>query len=674
MFRLNWHNKLILFAIVVAIIPIAVSGYYMLRSTKDELKSSTNYELISTAEQLSQEINTFYTNRWLAPLLLIRSGLESEELGAEEKAAFLSAGIKNIEDIVALALVFEISPNEYVTAIETRKESFAEKINQTGLNVTEILRPSQTEMQALSQKNLTIGTPRYYPALDEWIVTMQLPVHIAGAPSAVLYAQIEMNRMRERVQNQPLSKNSRIMMIDERGIEIFDTEKKDLSQSKVVQDATDMLRAGSRAQGVTSYVRPTGEKIVGCYAFPLDLRWAIIAEINEEQAYVAVSKMLNTLTWWTLFGLAIAIIGALIFSGQISKPILKMSKTAEVISSGQFDVKVEYHAKDEIGILGESLVNMGRALKANFEQIENQNRELEEYSKNLEEKVNQRTAELKEKNIALEETLTKLKETQDQLIVHAKLASLGALTAGIAHEIKNPLNFVTNFSSLSVGLVDELVEELDGKHVQMESESRENVQDILGNLKMNVTKINEHGKRADRIVHSMLQHSRGADSEFQKIDLNAFIEEYVTFAWESMRAKDPAFSIRIEKNFDKAIGEVNVRPPSMSQVILNMLNNAIYATTEKKKQETDDYKPTLTVTTADMGDKFAIRLRDNGTGIPQKDIDKIFEPFFTTKPAGDGTGLGLSLSYDIVVSMHKGELRVESKENEYTEFIIILPK
>lgn len=674
MLRLNWHNKLILFAVMVAIIPIAISGFNMITSTKDELKSSTNYELMTTAGQLAQDVNTFYANRWLAPLLLIRSGLESEELGAEEKAAFLSAGIKSIEDIVSLALVFEVRPGESVIAIETQKETFVQRLQAKSINVADILKPSFQEMASLRKEKMSLGYPRYVAPLDVWLATMQLPVTIPGAPTATLVAQIDMNRMRERVQSQHISKNGRILLIDNTGREIFNVEHKDLKYLKVVQDATEMLQTGSRAQGVTSYVLPTGEKVVGCYAFPLDLYWAIIAEINEQEAYVAVGKMLNSLSLWVVLGILLAVSGAFLFSRQISRPILKMSKAAEEISSGRFDVTVEYQAKDEIGVLGKSLENMGQSLKENFEKIEKQNKELEEYSKGLEEKVNQRTAELQEKNIALETTLTKLKETQDQLIVHEKLASLGALTAGIAHEIKNPLNFINNFSILSADLVNELHEELDKQKEAMKTEDVENVQDILGSLKMNVTKISEHGKRADRIVHSMLQHSRGNTGEFQMTDLNNFIDEYANFACESMRAKDTKFGLKVDLDFDANVGKVNINPSSLSQVLLNIINNAVYATREKKLKLGDGYVPTLTITTKDLGDKVQVTLRDNGPGIPRKHVEKIFEPFFTTKPTGEGTGLGLSLSYDIIVRMHKGEFKVNTQEDQFTEFTIVLLK
>ncbi len=196
MLRLNWHNKLILFAVMVAIIPIAISGFNMITSTKDELKSSTNYELMTTAGQLAQDVNTFYANRWLAPLLLIRSGLESEELGAEEKAAFLSAGIKSIEDIVSLALVFEVRPGESVIAIETQKETFVQRLQAKSINVADILKPSFQEMASLRKEKMSLGYPRYVAPLDVWLATMQLPVTIPGAPTATLVAQIDMNRMR----------------------------------------------------------------------------------------------------------------------------------------------------------------------------------------------------------------------------------------------------------------------------------------------------------------------------------------------------------------------------------------------------------------------------------------------------------------------------------------------
>ena len=288
--------------------------------------------------------------------------------------------------------------------------------------------------------------------------------------------------------------------------------------------------------------------------------------------------------------------------------------------------------------------------------------------------VEARTTDLKKEKENVERTLSELKEAQRQLVLSEKMASLGQLTAGIAHEIKNPLNFVNNFSALSDELMKELQEELAKKKDAFDPLSRANIEDILANLRQNVTKINEHGKRADSIVRGMLLHSRGKTGERQPTDLNALLAEYTNLAYHGMRAQDSSFNIRIETKFDDTIGSVSIVPQDLSRVFLNIINNGCYSANDKKKHAPPGFAPTISVTSKNLGDKFEVRIRDNGSGVPQSVIDKIFNPFFTTKPAGAGTGLGLSLSYDIVTQEHKGEIRVETKEGEYAEFIITIPK
>ncbi len=646
----------------------------MIGITQDELKSQINTELILTTAQLAQEINIFYTNNWLSPLLLIRSGVENQALGANEKASFLSAGIENIEDIVSLTLFFEVRPGVQVQAVQTYKESFKARLDTSSLQASQILDVSFEELADLKQRNKSLGEPAYVPELDAWLMTMTVPVHVAGAPSAILAARITLTSLRERVQNHPFNKNGRIFLIDVHGQEIFGADRRDLSSLKLVQDAMELLRTRSRAQGVTNYETPNGEKVLGSYAFPLNLEWVVLAETAEAKAYLAVTRMRRTLIFWMLIGLALAVAGVVPFSRQISRPILKISKAAEQISSGNFNVEVDYQAKDEIGRLGQTLVGMSRSLQESFAKIEKQNKELEEYSKTLEEKVGKRTHELKEKNLELESTLQQLQQTQKQLIVQEKLASLGALTAGIAHEIKNPLNFVNNFAALSVELADELQAEISQRQERFKEDDLENVTGVLQNLKMNAAKIAEHGKRADNIVRGMLQHSRGESGEMQMTDLNKLLEDDLSLAYQGMRAQDPTFNIKIEKQLDRNIGAVKLNPQAFNRVIINICNNGFYATREKKQKADNDYLPTLTFTTANRGDQVEIKIRDNGTGIPSHVVDKIFNPFFTTKPAGMGTGLGLSISNDIVAQMHKGELKVRTEPGSYTEFIILLPK
>jgi signal transduction histidine kinase len=267
----------------------------------------------------------------------------------------------------------------------------------------------------------------------------------------------------------------------------------------------------------------------------------------------------------------------------------------------------------------------------------------------------------------LQEKNEEIVRTQEQLVTQQKLASLGALTAGIAHEIKNPLNFVNNFSEISRELLDEI-------KFNLQNGNKEEVIENFEDLKQNLEKINHHGKRADSIVKGMLLHSRGSSGEKAFIDLNDLVEQDIHLAYHGLRAQDKDFNIAIEKEFDRSVEKINVVPQDISRVILNLVNNACYAANQKKRKGENNFSPVLKVSTKNLHEKVEIRIRDNGCGIPRSVRKNIFNPFFTTKPAGEGTGLGLSISYDIIVKQHKGEIKFESEEGNYTEFIITLPK
>ena len=274
-------------------------------------------------------------------------------------------------------------------------------------------------------------------------------------------------------------------------------------------------------------------------------------------------------------------------------------------------------------------------------------------------------------NSKIEKAYKELKSTQAQLIQSEKMASLGELTAGIAHEIQNPLNFVNNFSEVNKELLEELKDEADKGNI-------DEIKAIANDVIVNQEKINHHGKRADAIVKGMLQHSRAGTGHKELTDINALANEHLRLSYHAFRAKDKSFdavpvTIGMQTDFDESIGKINIIPQDIGRVLLNLYNNAFYAVDEKRKQQAEDYEPTITVTTKKINDIVELTVKDNGNGIPQKVIDKIFQPFFTTKPTGQGTGLGLSLSYDIVKA-HRGEIKVTTKENEGTEFIIQLPK
>ena len=292
------------------------------------------------------------------------------------------------------------------------------------------------------------------------------------------------------------------------------------------------------------------------------------------------------------------------------------------------------------------------------------------------EELEQKRKSVEETNNALQQSLDDLKAAQTQLVQAEKMASLGELTAGIAHEIQNPLNFVNNFSEVSKELLDEMKEEI-------EKGNYDEAKDIANDVIQNLEKISLHGKRADGIVKGMLQHSRTSSGQKELTDINALADEYFRLAFHGLRAKDKTFNAAMKTDYDESIGLIKIIPQDIGRVILNLITNAFYVVTEKKKQLPEGYEPVVSVSTKKEMNKVIVKVTDNGNGIPQKILDKIFQPFFTTKPTGQGTGLGLSLAFDIVTKGHGGELKVETKQGEGlsdeasakagTTFIIELP-
>jgi GAF domain-containing protein len=273
----------------------------------------------------------------------------------------------------------------------------------------------------------------------------------------------------------------------------------------------------------------------------------------------------------------------------------------------------------------------------------------------------------------LAKSLEDLRTTQDRLVQTQKLASLGQLTAGIAHEIKNPLNFVNNFSGVSTELIDELQDALKG--LPIDQKARAEITELSDTLRGNLDKVVQHGKRADAIVKNMLLHSREGSGEHRPVDINAIVEESLNLAYHGARAERQGFNITLERSLDPTAGEVDVFPQDITRVLLNLISNGFYAATKRKTQaDHDGYEPTLSASTCSLGDQVEIRIRDNGTGIPPEVKEKMFNPFFTTKPAGEGTGLGLSISHDIIVKQHGGSIDVDTKPGAYTEFRIVLPR
>jgi signal transduction histidine kinase len=297
-------------------------------------------------------------------------------------------------------------------------------------------------------------------------------------------------------------------------------------------------------------------------------------------------------------------------------------------------------------------------------------------------KAQQDLIEIQEARKNAEKALAELKATQSQLIHAEKMASLGELTAGIAHEIQNPLNFVNNFSEVSIELIDELKQELSvishpssviGQQPVPGRNDEGAANEIIEDIRLNLEKILHHGRRADGIVKGMLQHSRTSNGQKTLTDINALADEYLRLSYHGLRAKDKSFNADFKLEADENLPKVNIIPQDIGRVLLNLINNAFYAVSEKSKLNRDGYRPEVIVSTKRLNDNIEIRVNDNGNGIPDTVKDKIFQPFFTTKPTGEGTGLGLSMSYDIITKGHGGKIDVESEPEKGTEFIIIIP-
>jgi signal transduction histidine kinase len=404
-----------------------------------------------------------------------------------------------------------------------------------------------------------------------------------------------------------------------------------------------------------------------------ELPWSIVVFQSQAELKQALRRSIFRFALiGTLLLLAVGIF-AYLLAKSITTPIRGLVSSMHKVKGTEVaGIQAPVTGIAETRMMGEIFNKMLASISEAVAEKEKYYRQLEEINQTLEQKVEERTAELREKKYQIESAMQKLKETQEQLIVKEKLASLGSLTAGIAHEIQNPLNFVNNFSELSCGLVSELKEVIEDSFDPNEEMYGE-TKSIFADLELNLRKINEHGKRADSIVKNMLQLSRGQSSEKRTVHIHALLEEYTGLAYHGMRATCVDFSVQIVKTYADGVKPIELVPQNMGRAFLNILNNAFYAVHQKAKTAGTDYIPTVAIATYDGGHFIRISIRDNGTGMPKNVVGKIFMPFFTRKPTGSGTGLGLAITHDIIVGEHRGDIEVITEENEFADFIITLP-
>jgi signal transduction histidine kinase len=427
----------------------------------------------------------------------------------------------------------------------------------------------------------------------------------------------------------------------------------DLSQLPQVARAIGEARTGAGDGTPQSFAGPDGRAVLSAHAVIPRLGWLVFVELPRQEV---LDPVLVTLTQTlALLGFSVAL--ALLVGGWLARrmvvPIRQLQAGAQRLGEGDLDQRIPVASQDEIGALAERFNIMAARIQ--------------DAQETLEAKVVDRTRELAR-------SLDELRATQDRLVQTEKLASLGQLTAGIAHEIKNPLNFVNNFSTLSIELLTELEETLAAAGPSLDPRLMAEITELAGLLRGNLAKVVSHGRRADSIVRNMLAHSREGVGERRMVDLNSVVEEALNLAYHGARAERPGFNITLEKALDPSVGQVALYPQEFTRVLLNLIGNGFHAAHRKGLDGGADFQPTLRIATRALAEQVEVRVRDNGTGIPDAVRSHIFEPFFTTKPAGEGTGLGLSLSHDIVVKQHGGTIDVATRPGEFTEFVVTLPR
>jgi signal transduction histidine kinase len=503
---------------------------------------------------------------------------------------------------------------------------------------------------------------------------MTIAVAHAGHHAGVTAAEVNLKFIWDLISAMQVGRTGYAYVVDRRGRLIADPDLSlvlrdtDWSHKPQVAAALASLHANAPAPGSHIVEETGGAKVLTAYAPVARLDWIVFVELPLDEALAPVYASLYRMAALLALGLLLAAGLGTLLARRMVVPIRRLQDGADRLGSGEHSEPIDIRTGDEIEILAERFNQMAAKVRESYE--------------TLEAKVEARTEALqaseqvaREARLAAEQALADLRRAQDRLVETQKLAALGQLTAGIAHEIKNPLNFVNNFAELSRELIDELQGVLTAEATTLSPDARAEIKDLTETLNGNLLRIAEHGRRADSIVRNMLMHSRSGAGERRRVDLNALVDEALNLAYHGARAENPDFNVTLHRDFDPAIGSLEVYPQELTRVLLNLVTNGFYAVGERRHAAAEPgYAPTLSVATRALAERVEIRVRDNGTGIPEAVRAKIFDPFFTTKPAGEGTGLGLSLSHDIIVKQHGGSFDVETEPGGFTEFIVALPR
>lgn len=504
---------------------------------------------------------------------------------------------------------------------------------------------------------------------------MTIAVAHAGQHAGVTVAEVNLKFIWDLIDTMQVGRSGYAYVVSRRGRLIADPDVslvlRDTDWShrpQVAAALAKLLHGKDVAPGSHIAEEPDGAKVLTVHAPVTRLGWVVFVELPLSEALAPVYAALYRMAGLLALALLLAAGLGTLLARRMVVPIRRLQDGADRLGSGERGAPIVIRTGDEIEILAERFNQMAQKVRESHDTLEAR---VEARTEALQ--ASERTA--RDARHAAEQALADLRRAQDRLVETQKLAALGQLTAGIAHEIKNPLNFVNNFAELSGELIDELQNALAAGGAALSEETRGEIEDLTRTLNGNLARIVEHGRRADSIVKNMLLHSRSGAGERRPADLNALVEEALNLAYHGARAANPDFNVTLGRDFDPAAGALDVYPQELTRVLLNLFANGFYAVRERQQRVGDpDYAPTLSVATRACGDHVEIRVRDNGTGIPESVRARIFDPFFTTKPAGEGTGLGLSLSHDIIVKQHAGSFEVESEPGAFTEFVIGLPR
>jgi len=436
-----------------------------------------------------------------------------------------------------------------------------------------------------------------------------------------------------------------------------------------------LRRVASGLPAIGRYVDERGEEVYSVARYLPHLRWGLVVKMDTDEAFGAIISLRQTTLTFLLVTAGVTVLLATIVARNLSQPIRKLTAAAERAAAGDLSSTISVKSHNEIGTLAGTFNTMTGRLRATLAELADANRTLEA-------KVEERTAQLQSKNSELEAAMRRVTETQRQLLQQEKLASLGQLTAGVAHEIKNPLNFVCNFSNVTVELARDLDALVRPMLPAMTEDDRADALELMAALGNNLEKIGGHARRADGIVKNMLEHAKPGGGEARTMDFNGLVKEFARLAQHGVRAKNPALdAVELKLELDTAVPAQSLRPQDFSRVVINLVTNALQGVADRSlalAKEDDPhapaYAPEVTVITRLFAHAVELRVRDNGAGIASGLRDRVFTPFFTTRPTGQGTGLGLSISYDIVTNGHGGTMSFTSIPNEVTEFTVVLPR